>query len=29
MHAMLPGTAIPFRERGFWDLLQQVLDEMN
>lgn len=28
-HAMLPGTATPFRERGFWDLTQQVLDEVS
>ncbi|MEM1356240.1 MAG: hypothetical protein AAGH88_15300 [Planctomycetota bacterium] len=28
-HAMLPGTATPFRERGFWDLTQQVLDEVG
>ena len=27
-HAMLPGTATPFREHGFWELTQRVLDEV-
>jgi hypothetical protein len=27
-HAMLPGTATPFREFGFWELTQRVLDEV-
>jgi len=27
-HAMLPGTATPFREFGFWELTQKVLDEV-
>jgi hypothetical protein len=28
-HAMLPGTATPFREFGFWELTQRVLDEVG
>lgn len=28
-HAMLPGTATPFREHGFWELTQKVLDEVG
>ena len=28
-HAMLPGTATPFREYGFWELTQRVLDEVG
>ena len=28
-HAMLPGTATPFREFGFWELTQKVLDEVG
>lgn len=28
-HAMLPGTATPFREHGFWELTQRVLDEVG
>ncbi len=28
-HAMLPGTATPFRELGFWELTQRVLDEVG
>lgn len=28
-HAMLPGTATPFREFGFWEITQRVLDEVG
>lgn len=28
-HAQLPGTATPYRENGFWDLTQRVLDEVG
>lgn len=28
-HAMLPGTATPFREFGFWELTQRILDEVG
>ncbi|MFI4859223.1 MAG: hypothetical protein ACIAXF_00940 [Phycisphaerales bacterium JB063] len=28
-HAQLPGTATPYREKGFWELTQRVLDEVG
>jgi hypothetical protein len=28
-HALLPGTATPYREKGFWDLTQRVMDEVG